>query len=407
MSAVLLLLKVTALLCVASGFYLAARRASAAWRHSLCAVALALICIAPFCKINVPVHGGFIFRAVTTGGNRLSGHAGDAISYLTLIWLAGALFLVARFLIGVLYLSFKSRSSQTPRASGASIRTNEWRQSGVPVRFADIGTPVVWGWIRPVILLPRQGATWTRERREMAIEHELTHLRHGDNWMSLLAAAACAAYWFHPLVWFLARRLMIEQELICDENVLASGISATGYAELLIEVSRNLSSPALFGCAMFSNRNQLRGRIMKILAYRREGAFSKSGRLGFAVVVTVLISLTLIAPINARTAAVADKPTSSGVYKIGGDVAPPKLLNKVEPEYTKQAKKKKIQGRAILSLIIDADGQPQDIRVIRSLDPGLDQKAIEAVRQWTFEPGTKDGQPVSTKANIEVDFKLK
>ncbi|HXE12064.1 MAG TPA: M56 family metallopeptidase [Bryobacteraceae bacterium] len=394
---ILLLLKLTALLSVATGFYLAARRASAAWRHSLCVVTLALICIAPFCKVNVPVHGGFVFRTIATSGAMLDGNARTGLSYLPIIWLAGAIVVAARFLLGVVYLSLKSRSAQS----------GEWRESGIRVRFANVGTPMVWGWIQPLILLPEEAVTWPREQREMAIAHELTHLRRGDNWISLLAAGASAAYWFHPLVWFLSRRLLIEQELICDENVLASGISATGYAELLVEVSRNLSSPALFGCAMFSNRNQLRGRIVKILAYRKKSALSKSGRLGFALAVTVLMSMSFIAPITARTAAVADKPAGNGVYKIGGDVTAPTVLHKVEPQYTKAAAKKKIMGMTLLSLVIDADGQPQDIRVLRSLDPGLDQKAIEAVRQWTFEPGTKDGQPVAVKATIEVNFKLK
>jgi TonB family protein len=258
-----------------------------------------------------------------------------------------------------------------------------------------------------LIVLPLQAAAWTREQQEMAIEHELMHLRRGDNWISLLSAGACAAYWFHPLVWFVARRLLIEQELICDENVLASGVSATGYAELLVNVSRNLSSPALFGCAMFSNRNHLRGRIVKILAYRKKSAPSKSGRLGFALAVTVLMSISFIAPVTAHTAAVADKPATNRIYKIGGDVTPPTLLNKVEPQYTKKAAKNKIQGMAVLSVVINADGQPQDIRVIRKLDPGLDQKAIEAVRQWTFEPATRNGQPVAVQATVEVNFQLK
>lgn len=394
---ILLLLKITALLSVATGFYLAARRASAAWRHSLCVVTLALICLTPFCKINVPVYSGFVFRAAATSGSTMGGDPGTAISYLTLIWLAGALLIAGRFVVGVLYLSFKSRA----------VEASEWRESGIRVRFAGVGTPMVWGWVKPLILLPREAAAWPREQRQMAIEHELTHLRRRDNWISLLAAGACAAYWFHPLVWFLSRRLLIEQELICDENVLASGISATGYAELLVEVSRNLSSPALFGCAMFSNRNQLRGRIVKILAYRKKSVLSKSGRLGFVLAVTVLMSMSFIAPVNARTARVTDKTASNGVYKIGGDVTQPRLLTKVEPAYTKEAAKKKIQGRTILSVVINADGQPEDIHVIRSLDAGLDRKAIEAVSQWTFEPGTKDGQPVAIKATIEVNFKLK
>lgn len=394
---ILLLLKITALLSVATGFYVAARRASAAWRHSLCVAALALICIAPFCHINVPVHGDFVFRTIATGGAVLDGNAPTILSYLPLIWLAGAILVAARFLLGVVYLSLKSRAAQS----------SEWRESGIRVRFAGVATPMVWGWMRPLILLPREAGAWTREQREIAIQHELIHLRRRDNWISLLATGACAAYWFHPLVWFLSHRLLIEQELICDENVLASGISATGYAELLVEVSRNLSSPALFRCAMFSNRNQLRGRIVKILAYRNKGALSKSGRLGFALAATVLMSMSFIAPVNARTAAVADKPASNGVYKIGGDVLPPTLLTKVEPKYTKEAAKKKIQGTTVLFVVINTDGQAQEVRVTKSLDAGLDQKAVEAVRQWSFDPATKDGQPVAVKATIEVNFKLK
>jgi protein TonB len=80
---------------------------------------------------------------------------------------------------------------------------------------------------------------------------------------------------------------------------------------------------------------------------------------------------------------------------------------KVEPEYTKEAKKKKIQGRTILSVVINTEGQPENVHVVRSLNAGLDQKAIEAVRQWSFEPATKDGQPVAVRATIEVNFKLK
>ena len=146
---------------------------------------------------------------------------------------------------------------------------------------------------------------------------------------------------------------------------------------------------------------------MKILAYRNKGALSKSGRLGFALAATVLMSMSFIAPVNARTAAVADKPASNGVYKIGGDVLPPTLLTKVEPKYTKEAAKKKIQGTTVLFVVINTDGQAQEVRVTKSLDAGLDQKAVEAVRQWSFDPATKDGQPVAVKATIEVNFKLK
>jgi TonB family protein len=87
-------------------------------------------------------------------------------------------------------------------------------------------------------------------------------------------------------------------------------------------------------------------------------------------------------------------------------ITPPKLIHKVEPEYTKAASKAHIQGTVVLTLVIAADGKPRDIRVRTSLDPGLDQKAIEAVQQWQFAPGRKDGEPVAVTSTVEVSFRL-
>jgi protein TonB len=65
-----------------------------------------------------------------------------------------------------------------------------------------------------------------------------------------------------------------------------------------------------------------------------------------------------------------------------------------------------VQGLVALSLTVDTQGNPQNIQVIRSLEKGLDEKAVEAVKKWVFFPGTKDGVPVPTKATIDVSFKL-
>jgi TonB family protein len=97
----------------------------------------------------------------------------------------------------------------------------------------------------------------------------------------------------------------------------------------------------------------------------------------------------------------------AGVYKVGGGVTPPKLLSKVEPVYTEEARSGKIQGTVVLMVDIDPQGMATNLEVLRSVEPGLDQKAMEAVRQWQFQPGTKDGAPVTVRATIEVNFRLK
>ncbi len=96
----------------------------------------------------------------------------------------------------------------------------------------------------------------------------------------------------------------------------------------------------------------------------------------------------------------------SGVYKVGGSVSPPVLIRKVEPQYTKEARKAKREGTVLLYVEIGTDGAPTNIRVERSLGLGLDEKAIEAVKEWRFKPGQKEGTPVPVSANIEVNFRL-
>jgi protein TonB len=95
-----------------------------------------------------------------------------------------------------------------------------------------------------------------------------------------------------------------------------------------------------------------------------------------------------------------------GAYRIGGGVSPPTVLFKVEPEYSEEARKAKFQGTVVLFIVVDEKGNPRDLRVIRPLGLGLDQKAIEAVEKWRFNPGKKDGKAVPVQATIEVNFRL-
>jgi TonB family protein len=95
-----------------------------------------------------------------------------------------------------------------------------------------------------------------------------------------------------------------------------------------------------------------------------------------------------------------------GAYRIGGGVSPPSILYKVEPEYSEEARKAKFQGTVLLFVVVDEKGMPRDIKILRPLGLGLDQKAVEAVEKWKFSPGKKDGKPVAVQAQIEVNFRL-
>ncbi|MGO9168055.1 MAG: energy transducer TonB [Candidatus Sulfotelmatobacter sp.] len=95
-----------------------------------------------------------------------------------------------------------------------------------------------------------------------------------------------------------------------------------------------------------------------------------------------------------------------GIYRPGRGVSPPRPIYSPEPEFSEEARKAKYQGVCTLMIVVDTDGRPTNLRVVNSLGMGLDEKALETVRTWRFEPGLKDGHPVKVEIAVEVDFHL-
>jgi TonB family protein len=95
-----------------------------------------------------------------------------------------------------------------------------------------------------------------------------------------------------------------------------------------------------------------------------------------------------------------------GVYRPGGSVTPPRLVSEVRPTYTADALARRAQGSVVLEAIVMADGVPAQIRILRSLDPDLDERAIAAVTQWRFEPGRLAGRPVNVLVTVVLDFTI-
>lgn len=89
-----------------------------------------------------------------------------------------------------------------------------------------------------------------------------------------------------------------------------------------------------------------------------------------------------------------------------GQINEPRIRFKTEAHYTAQALKARIQGLVVISCVVSAEGAPVNIKVERSLDPGLDESAVAAVKQWIFWPATQDGEPVAMRATVDVSFNL-
>ena len=108
---------------------------------------------------------------------------------------------------------------------------------------------------------------------------------------------------------------------------------------------------------------------------------------------------------NGSVAATSDKGNAPRVIMPGG-IHAPRAIYQPDPEYSEEARKANFTGEVLLSLVIGPDGQPRNIKVVVPLGEGLDEKAVDAVKTWKFEPATKDGKPVAVQIMIEINFNL-
>lgn len=161
--------------------------------------------------------------------------------------------------------------------------------------------PMTWGALRPVVLLPAVARSWPAARRREVLLHELAHVRRGDWAARLMAALICAMHWFNPLAWLAARRLRDEQELACDDAVLASGARPSDYAAHLLDVARGLRTPFVTAGATvaMARPSQLTGRLLAVLDDSRAhvaGASIRSARAVWCAGLLAVLPLGAAAP---------------------------------------------------------------------------------------------------------------
>jgi TonB family protein len=101
-----------------------------------------------------------------------------------------------------------------------------------------------------------------------------------------------------------------------------------------------------------------------------------------------------------------NKAEPKGIFNVSTRVTPPRAISAPDPQYTAEALAAHQEGTCVLTLIVDASGSPMRIEIVRPLGYGLDEQAVLTVQNWKFEPGAKDGKPVSVFATIETTFHL-
>ena len=355
------------------------RRRSADLRHriwlaALIAMALLLLPVSVPQTMRMTIDAGAAAPATASAAAR-------SIQVLPVVWSIIAALLLLRWGSGVLRLY---RITRRARGTG-SIRVSE-----------SIQTPMTWGVLRPVILVPEYVEDWSAEQRDMVIRHERAHIERRDWLWQGFAQVMTAVFWFHPLVWLALVQIRKEAEHAADDATLATGVQAPDYADRLLAVAQQLSGTSTIAGVAMVRRPALTPRIAAILDTARTRSSAGIGaRIG-----VVLAALALLIPLSAFQ----NRP----IYHAGEDgVTTPSVTHRVDPSYTEEAKEAKIQGTVGLSLVVNSQGRADDVTVTQSLETGLDLNAVAAVSQWLFKPGTKDGQPVDVAVKIEVNFRLK
>ena len=120
-----------------------------------------------------------------------------------------------------------------------------------------------------------------------------------------------------------------------------------------------------------------------------------------------LATFVLATVVGLTATATAQRKPPSAIYDVGNGVTSPVTIKEVLPTYTQAALRAKVQGSVFLNAVVLDDGSVSQVEVAKSLDPELDQQAIDALEQWEFKPGTREGKPVAVRITCELTFTLK
>lgn len=307
------------------------------------------------------------------------------------------------------------RSRVLPLDQGAPARMEDAaRRFGIrapAVRGSDeICGPVVLGWRRPLLLVPAGffAAGHRAEDMAAAMAHECAHIARRDFAKNLLYEFVASVVSYHPACRLMQRRIAETRELACDEMAAGSGDKRPEYAASLLRLATAMATPAMPSAAIgVFDANILEERIMRLTMDLPKISPVRTF-LAAMVVACVLTSGGMAAALSFE---VMPRTNSSiagheKIYKIGNGVSAPVLVHSVDAEYSKKARDAKYQGVSIVSCIVGTDGIPQHVHTVKKLGMGLDEKALEAVRQYRFTPAMLKGQPVAVAITIEVNFRI-
>src|SRR5215212_2203040 len=214
-----------------------------------------------------------------------------------------ALLMLAQMVLGMIGVWFVARKAEEVTHDTALLELDHARDQIALerdvrlLRSSRISVPVLWGFFKPVLLLPADVVTWPAERLRVVLLHELAHLKRFDGISLIRTRIAACVFWYHPLAWSLERAGRNDCERACDDLVLACGTKPSDYADHLLAIARSMPTfdPFRSVTLAMSRKSQLEGRLLSILqphVVRR--VFS-----GKRVAVACAVAVACLIPISA------------------------------------------------------------------------------------------------------------
>jgi TonB family protein len=316
---------------------------------------------------------------------------GNHQAWLLVLWITGAA--IATIFYAVQQRRFISRLGRL------SQRADGLHQAGVCA-----GLPAVIGVLRPRIVVPSDfDSRYSEQERRLVLQHEHVHLRRGDLQVNAIVALIRCLYWFNPLVHLAARRFRHDQELACDQAVIARfPQQRRAYGDAMLKA--RLAVDAFPLACHWGGQHLLKERIAML-------KFPLPSRRRTTTGVVLGISLTLT---TAVTAWAAQTPQVQKTHVPSKSEIPAKpvsttadvvALQTPAPAYPDGIAKQGVSGQVLLKILVGADGKPKEVRVERAEPAGVFETAsIQAAKQWTFAPRHQDGKPVEGWIRVPIDF---
>jgi len=312
-------------------------------------------------------------EGLTLSENRESGISGTHI--LIYGYALGVFLVIIWQLIGRLYASrLRGRAKRVTdpkllaafRQVGAELRAYE----RVDLVMSDVAAiPFSTGFLRPAVVLPTTASEWPPEVFRTVLIHELGHVKRKDVVTRALAQLSCSLHWVNPVAWYGLRRVLIEQEIACDDLVLETGARPSVYARALLVLARAGGGKISFAPAALGRRAELKDRLLEILKPKRSKA-----PLGTAGVLAGLCAaFLLLAPLSALNLwESAMAPADSVVEKVGAD--PGKKAQEPGKELIKASEQGENGGREPPSPTIKAPDLKKEVALIQEMVKAMKEK---------------------------------